>query len=59
MEKGLWSGIKLVNNILADELANAIHALSLHTMTMEEWHDSGGRFIESPPCLGGSKAERS
>lgn len=49
---------QLVNNILADELAHSIHALALHTMTIEEWHDNDGKPKESPPCLGGSKAER-
>lgn len=28
---------RMVNDILADELAQSIHALSLHTMTIEEW----------------------
>ena len=28
---------RMVNDILADELADSIHALVLHTMTMDEW----------------------
>lgn len=48
---------RAVNKILEQELANGIHALALHTMTPEEWFDKGGLSPNSPPCLGGSKAE--
>ena len=48
---------RIVNDILADELAQSIHALSLHTMTMEEWSKKGGKSNETPPCLGGSASE--
>lgn len=48
---------RMVNEILADELANSIHALVLHTMTMEEWLKKSGNPHESPPCLGGSASE--
>ncbi len=48
---------RMVNEILADELAHSIHALVLHTMTMEEWFKKGGKPHESPPCLGGSASE--
>ncbi|SDH81913.1 BolA/IbaG family iron-sulfur metabolism protein [Nitrosomonas sp. Nm132] len=45
---------RMVNNILADELAHSIHALVLHTMTIEEWFEKSGTPNNSPPCLGGS-----
>lgn len=45
---------RLVNKILEDELSGGIHALALHTMTMEEWFKKG-KAPESPPCAGGSK----
>ena len=45
-----------VNRILADELANHIHALSLLTLTPDEWRAKGGAIPDSPPCLGGGKA---
>lgn len=45
---------RMVNDILADELAQSIHALVLHTMTIEEWSKKKGKPSESPPCLGGS-----
>ena len=48
---------RMVNEILADELAYSIHALVLHTMTMEEWLKKSGKSQESPPCLGGSASE--
>jgi len=47
-----------VNDILRDELASRIHALSLRTMTAGEWAEQGGRVSESPACLGGGKHDR-
>lgn len=46
---------RAVNTVLADELANHIHALSLHTYTPEEWATTQGGFPESPQCLGGNQ----
>ena len=54
-DKMLLARHRLVNKVLADELNGGIHALALHTMTMEEWFDKGGA-PDSPQCLGGSKA---
>ncbi|MBL4711569.1 MAG: BolA/IbaG family iron-sulfur metabolism protein [Gammaproteobacteria bacterium] len=50
---------RLVNKVLNDELKKeqvdgGIHALALHTMTMEEWFKKG-KAPESPECLGGDK----
>jgi len=45
---------RLVNKILEEELNGGIHALALHTMTMEEWFKKGNA-PDSPPCAGGSK----
>lgn len=44
---------RMVNKALEDELKGKIHALALHTMTMEEWFKKGNA-PESPPCLGGN-----
>lgn len=44
---------RMVNKALQEELNSGIHALALHTMTMEEWFEKG-RAPESPPCEGGS-----
>lgn len=49
---------KAVNQVLADELANHIHALALHTYTAEEWQAKGEAAPASPACLGGSKADQ-
>ena len=51
---------RLINKVLEDELnkeqdAGGIHALALHTMTMEEWFEKGGA-PDSPECLGGGKS---
>ena len=55
--KKLLARHRMVNNILADELAHSIHALFLHTMTTEEWFEKSGALNNSPPCLGGSKSK--
>ncbi|WP_456404484.1 BolA family protein [Thiolapillus sp.] len=51
--KSLLQRHRLINAALADELANGIHALALHTLTPDEWAQKNGQAIESPPCLGG------
>jgi len=47
---------RLVNEAVAAELGAGIHAFSVNAMTPEEWFARGGEAIDSPPCLGGSKA---
>lgn len=53
-EKTLVARHRMINQLLADELAGPVHALSLHTMTPEEWAKKAGSVPESPPCMGGS-----
>lgn len=56
--KTLLARHRVVNEILSQELSAGVHALALHTMTPDEWRDSGnGDGRESPPCLGGSSAQ--
>ena len=60
-DKTLIARHRLVNKVLQDELnkeqsEGGIHALALHTMTMEEWFKKG-KAAESPECLGGSKSD--
>jgi stress-induced morphogen len=45
-----------VHAILSDERASGLHALTLRTLTPEQWAEEGGAPFESPKCLGGSKA---
>ena len=45
---------RMINNALADEL-KSIHALSLHTMTPDEYFEKAGKVAESPQCGGGGK----
>lgn len=52
-DKMLLARHRMVNKALETELNGGIHALALHTMTMEEWFEKGNA-PESPPCLGGS-----
>ncbi|ABI38012.1 MULTISPECIES: BolA family protein [Shewanella] len=42
---------RLVNNCLADELANGVHALSIHTFTQSEWAKDV-EVPKTPNCRG-------
>ena len=44
---------RLVNQILAAELASGMHALSLHLYACEEWAAAKENLQQSPRCLGG------
>ena len=48
---------RMVNELLQEELAGPVHALALHTLTPNEWFERAGEVPDSPPCMGGSKAE--
>ncbi|MBF0280722.1 MAG: BolA family transcriptional regulator [SAR324 cluster bacterium] len=57
-KKSLVEQHQLVNQILADDLAGPVHALSIQAKTPSQWN-SGGRFVRNTPeCLGGSQAEK-
>ena len=47
---------RLVNSLLAEELAEDIHALSLVTKTPEQW-EANSSVPKSPNCLGGSQTK--
>lgn len=47
---------RIINKLLAEELAGSVHALSMHTFTRSEWAEKNEQTRKSPPCLGGSKA---
>jgi len=44
---------RAVNKVLADELAGEVHALTLNTLTPDEWAAKGGVVEASPKCKGG------
>ena len=44
-----------VNKILIEELSDKLHALSMETLTKDEWERKGQIARKSPECLGGSK----
>jgi len=56
--QGLVSRHRTINRVLAEELNGRIHALALHTMTPDEWFDSGAESPDSPRCRGGSALEK-
>ncbi|MCP3699749.1 MAG: transcriptional regulator BolA [Aliivibrio sp.] len=54
--KRLLARHRMINTILADELANHIHALAIHTYTEAEWEElDSGLVPTSPDCMGGGK----
>ncbi|MCC6207301.1 MAG: BolA/IbaG family iron-sulfur metabolism protein [Gammaproteobacteria bacterium] len=53
---GLLARHRMINALLAEELAGAVHALAIHAYTRAEWEARMGQAPMSPPCLGGGKA---
>lgn len=51
-DKPLIARHRMVNKLLEQELSVGIHALALHTMTMDEWL-AKGVVPDSPECKGG------
>ncbi|AUH01700.1 transcriptional regulator BolA [Pectobacteriaceae bacterium CE70] len=53
-----FSGEKVISRhraiygVLAEELADSVHALALHTYTPKEWNDLKNAVPSSPPCGG-------
>nr|WP_086939003.1 transcriptional regulator BolA [Thaumasiovibrio occultus] len=46
---------RAINTVLADELSNNVHALAIHTYTVEEWQNLFDGVPSSPSCRGGAK----
>ncbi len=46
---------RVINKLLAEELKDKIHALSMHTFTPEEWHAQETTSLQSPRCRGGER----
>ena len=40
---------RLINELLAEQLAGPVHALAMHTYTPEEWHKRSGAPV-TPQC---------
>lgn len=49
---------QMIYGLLAQEMQNPIHALSMHLFTIKEWQDRAGSVAASPKCMGGSKADK-
>jgi BolA protein len=50
--QGLVARHRAVNKALTEELAGPVHAITLHTLTPEEWAARGGEVAASPRCHG-------
>lgn len=55
--KRLLQRHRAVNKALAEQLANDIHALAMHTYTQTEWQEHNKQSPTSPNCMGGSTAQ--
>ncbi|XP_049587790.1 bolA-like protein 1 isoform X1 [Syngnathus scovelli] len=49
---------RLVNETLKTELSTCVHALAIQAKTPEQWRGDPS-LAKSPPCLGGSRGDRS
>ena len=56
---GLVDRHRRVNDLLREEFGAGLHALSLRALTLEQWEQQAPTLFESPPCLGGAKADAS
>ncbi|MDP6374876.1 MAG: BolA/IbaG family iron-sulfur metabolism protein [Pseudomonadales bacterium] len=52
VDKRLLARHRQVNELLAAELAQGVHALAIHTYTPHEWRERFGAAPLSPPCQG-------
>lgn len=48
---------QMVNGLLREELEGPLHALSMQTLTPQQWQARAGATLSSPACRGGSKAD--
>ena len=55
--KSLVQRHQAVNKVLAEELGNGLHALSMETLTDADWETRSRMKLASPPCHGGSKTD--
>ncbi len=46
-----------IYQLLSDEMAGSVHALTMQTLTPQEW-ETDQRLQSSPQCMGGSKADQ-
>lgn len=43
---------RAIYGVLAEELTDSVHALTLHTYTQKEWAELQDTELTSPPCYG-------
>jgi stress-induced morphogen len=46
---------RLINTLLSEQLAGPVHALAMHTYTLEQWVEKGNVAPISADCMGGGK----
>lgn len=55
VDKKLIERHRAVNKTLAEPLQQGVHALAMHTYTLEEWQKRQLSSPDSPQCMGGGK----
>jgi BolA protein len=56
VSKRLIQRHRMVNELLSEELAGPVHALAIHTYSVDDWAKKQGIAPDSPNCLGGGKS---
>ncbi|MBF0288879.1 MAG: BolA/IbaG family iron-sulfur metabolism protein [SAR324 cluster bacterium] len=52
-KKRLMEQHQQIHQVLKEELAGPVHALSIQTSCPSKWNKGEQKVYESPPCLGG------
>ncbi len=50
---------RVINELMAEEFEQGMHALAIHVYTEEEWRQRFNQAPMSPPCAGGEKSSGS
>jgi len=50
---------RVINELMAEEFEQGMHALAIHVYTEDEWRQRFNQAPMSPPCAGGEKSSGS
>ena len=55
-DKRLIQRHRMINELVANEFDQGMHALAIHVYTQAEWQERFNQAPMSPPCAGGEKS---